>query len=125
VPYSYADLHRVLTRVRTTYDSAIGDDVLIFLDHYLNLIGNRFMNDATIDEPCQRIYKNHRRALDLIYERVGNPASAVLEEAESVVRKDPRWHVFYRAGNLFDFVPSSWLNWLPPIGLDRKDDPRS
>jgi PD-(D/E)XK nuclease superfamily len=125
VPYSYADIHRVLTRVRTTYHNAIGEDTRIFLDHYLSLIGNRFMSDANIDELCQRIYKNHRRALDLIYERVGNPASTVLAEAETVLRKDARWHVFYRAGNLLDFVPTAWLKWLPPVGLDRKDDPRS
>jgi PD-(D/E)XK nuclease superfamily protein len=125
VPYGYSDLHRVLTRVRDTYRDAIGEDVLTFLDHYLNLIGNRFMNDPKIDELCQRIYKNHRRALDLIYERVGNPASGTLAEVETLVRSDPRWHVFYRGGNLVDFVPSSWLSWLPPVGLDRKDDPRS
>ena len=125
VPYSYADIHRVLTRVRTTYHNAIGEDPLIFLDHYLSLIGNRFMHDPHIDELCQRIYKNHRRALDLIYERVGAPGSTVLAEAETVLRSDSRWHVFYRAGNLIDFVPAAWLKWLPPIGLDRKDDPQS
>lgn len=125
VAYSYADIHRVLTRVRTSYHNAIADDTLIFLDHYLSLIGNRFMNDPQIDELCQRIYKNHRRALDLIYERVGAPGSTVLAEAETVLRIDARWHVFYRARNLIDFVPAPWLKWLPPVGLDRKDDPQS
>ncbi len=125
VAYSYADIHRVLTRVRTSYHNAIADDTLIFLDHYLSLIGNRFMNDPQIDELCQRIYKNHRRALDLIYERVGAPGSTVLAEAETVLRNDARWHVFYRARNLIDFVPAPWLKWLPPVGLDRKDDPQS
>lgn len=125
VPYSYADIHRVITRVRTTYHNAIGEDVLVFLDHYLSLIGTRFMSDAKIDELCQRIYKNHRQALDLIFERVGSPTSGVLAEAESVLRDDPRWHVFYRASHVIDFVPKTWLEWLPPVGLDRKDDPRS
>ena len=125
VPYGYADLHRVLTRVQTTYRKAIGEEVLVFLDHYLSLIGARFMSDAKIDELCQRIYKNHRHALKLIFERVGSPTSGVLAEAETVLREDPRWHVFYRSGNTIDFVPKAWLEWLPPIGLDRKDDPRS
>jgi hypothetical protein len=125
VPYSYADIHRVLTRVRTTYNNAIGEDVLVFLDHYLSLIGTRFMNNEIIDELCQRIHKNHRRALELIFERVGSPASGVLAEADTVLREDPRWHVFYRQGNIIDFVPKAWLEWLPPVGLDRKDDARS
>lgn len=61
----------------------------------------------------------------MIFERVGNPASGVLAEVESQLRSDPRWHVFYRSGNFIDFVPESWLKWLPPLGLDRKDEPKS
>lgn len=125
VPYSYSDIYRVLHRVRNTYQNAIGEDVLVFLDHYLNLIGNRFMDNAQVDELCHRIYKNHRRALELIYERAGNPASGVLTEAEAVFQEDGRWHVFYRASNLIDFVPKTWLEWMPHIGLDSKDDPCS
>jgi hypothetical protein len=125
VPYGYADVHRVITRVRKTHGKAIGEEVLVFLDHYLDLIGARFMNDAKIDELCQRIYKNHRQALKLIYERVGSPTSSVLAEVETVLQEDPRWHMFYKSGNTVNFVPKAWLEWLPPIGLDRKDDPRS
>jgi hypothetical protein len=76
MPYSYTDIYGVFTRVLTTYRNAIGEDVLVFLDHYLNLIGNRFMNDPKIDELCQRIYKNHRQAMDLIWARVGSNPSA-------------------------------------------------
>jgi hypothetical protein len=125
VPYSYRDIHRVLSRVRTTYRNAIGADVLVFLDHYLNLIGSRFMDDPQIDQLCQKIYKNHRLALQLIYDRVGSPAAGVLAEAEAALREDSRWHVFYRGANLIDFVPAEWLSWLPEIGTDRKDNARS
>ena len=50
-------------------------------------------------------------ALDLIYERVGNPASGVLTDAEMVLREDPRWHVFYRASKHIDFVLREWLDY--------------
>lgn len=122
VPYSYADLHRVLSRVRHTYENAIGDDVLVFLDHYLNLIGTRFMDDPKINELCERIYKNHRQALELIYHRVGTPASSTAAEVEACLRDDARWHLFSRSGGTIDFVPKDWMAWLPPIGLDSKED---
>jgi hypothetical protein len=129
VAYSYSQVYRVLKRVRTTYNNAIGEDVLVFLNHYLNLIGTRFMNETEeskrIDDLCQRIYKNHRVALDLIYERVGSPAAGLLADVEMALREDPRWHVFYRASRYIDFVPNEWLAWLPRIGLDNSDDPRS
>lgn len=125
VSYSYGDVHRVLSRVRKTYENAIGDDVLIFLDHYLNLIGTRLMDDPQIDELCRRIYKNHRQALQLIFDRVGSPASGILSEVEDALREDDRWHVFYRTANLVDFIPRDWLTWLPAQGLDSREHPQS
>lgn len=125
IPYTYTDLHRVFSRVRRTHAHTIGDDVRVFVDHYLTLIGTRFMNDPTIDELCQRIYKNHRQALQLIYERVGSPGSGVIASVESAIRADERWQVFYRSGNLVDFVPAAWLAWLPPIGTGNKQYPQS
>ncbi len=58
--YTYEDIHRVLRRVRNANVASIGDDVLAFLDHYIRLIGSRFMDDPKLDELCQTIYKNHR-----------------------------------------------------------------
>lgn len=121
IPYTYEELLRVLKRVRDTNQSAIGDDVLVFLDHYLNLLGTRFMNDEKIDELCRQIYKNHRQALDLIWERVGSPESGIIAEIANVVDEDGRWHVCYRSSNYIEFVPKTWLVWLPTFGPE--DDP--
>lgn len=125
VSYRYADLYRVFSRVRNTCQQAIGDDVLVFLDHYLSLIGTHLMNNPQIDELCQRIYKNHRQALQLIFDRVGSPASRILGEIESVLREDERWYVFYRTSKFVDFVPKTWTEWLPPLGTNSKEYPQS
>jgi hypothetical protein len=125
ISYSYRDIYRVFTRVRETYHNAIGDDVLVFLDHYLGLIRNQLMTNPDIDALCQRIYKNHRQALDLIFARAGPPASRALADAEAAVRADDRFHVFYRTKAYVDFVPRDWLSWLPEIGMDWREDRRS
>lgn len=129
VSYSYGQIHRVLDRVRKTNENSIGEDVLVFLDHYLNLIGTRFMSETLeskrIDELCQRIYKNHRLALDLIFERVGSPSSGVLAHAEESLREDSRWHVYHRSRTQIDFIPKEWLDWMPKLGIDSSSDPRS
>ena len=65
------------------------------------------------------------RGLQLIYERVGTPASGTAAEVEACLRDDPRWHVFYRSGSNIDFVPKDWMTWLPPLGLDSKEHPQS
>jgi hypothetical protein len=65
--------------------------------------------------------QNHRQALDLIYERVGSPASPVLAEVATVLGEDQRWHVVWQPGHLVDFAPVAWREWLPPIGEDYDD----
>ena len=49
----------------------------------------------------------------------------MLAEVEAAIKDDPRWHVFYRSGSDVDFVPKDWMEWLPPIGIDRKEHPES
>jgi len=117
VPYSYGDLHRVLLRVRKANKTSIGGEVLTFLNHYLRLIRGRLMDDNKIVELCQRIYKNHRQALQLIYEHAGSPASGLLGEIERVIAEHPgQWHIVNKTSTQVQFVPRQWLDLFPPIG---------
>ena len=116
VSYTYADLHRVLTRVRKTNAASIGDDVLAFLDHYLRLIGSRFMDDPTIDELCQRIYRNHRQAIDLIVERGRPNIRAVVDSLAEMLNADDDLTVLStNAARSVFFLPKNWLQILPPV----------
>lgn len=112
VPYSYGDIHRVLSRIKRTASGSLGTDVGIFLDHYLNLIGSRLMDDPKIDELCKRIYTNHRRALDLIYERVESPASGLVGSAARWLAESGGWVVRDTRSRIVHFVPKSWVGSL-------------
>lgn len=124
VPYTYGDIHRILTRVRKTNATAIGEDVLAFLDHYLRLIGSQFMGDPKIDELCQRIYRNHRQALQLISERVGSPTAGLVADIAAIIEGDERYHFEHRTSKYVTFVPKSWIGMLPPIGARPNFDER-
>jgi len=124
VPYSYADIHRVLDRVRQSYRGAIGDDVTAFLEHYLRLIGTRFMNDPKIDELCQRIYANHRQALELIWERAGTAGSGLPSKISDLLREqEERWTILATTSRSVVFSPSSWRSLLPPLCERKMFDP--
>lgn len=117
VPYSYGDLHRVLERVRNANKTSIGDDVRAFLDHYLRLIRGRLMDDKKIVELCELIYKNHRQALQLIYEHAGSPAAGLLGEIERMIAEHSgQWHIVNKTSKLVNFIPQQWLDLFPPIG---------
>ena len=115
--YSYENIYAVLSRVRRTNEASIGDDVLVFLDHYLRLIGSRFMDDPKIDELCQRIYNNHRQAIDLIIERMGGPGKEIAALLEDLIKDDPRWIFISRSrhNNNVHFAHAQLVGSLPPI----------
>jgi len=123
--YSYADLHEVLTQTRRASGDQMGDDVRTFLDHYLRLIGSRFMEDVKIPELCRDIYRNHRQAIDLIFQAVraeGSPQlSAIRELVES---QADRWVVVRSTDREINFVPKPWYDIMPPIGSRPRSDPR-
>jgi hypothetical protein len=124
VPYSYGDVHRVLARARNANQNSIGDDVLAFLEHYLRLIKGRLMDDPAIAELCQRIYKNHRQALQLIYEHTGPGVTRMVGIAEEVLRSQPQWTIVRRPAQRVRFIPKEWLGMLPPIGKEATVDNR-
>jgi hypothetical protein len=114
--YTYRDIHQVLSRVRRANEGSVGGDVLTFLNHYLNMIGSRFMDDPEIDELCQTIYKNHRRAIDLIIERIGPNTSEAIRVIAEEVKNLPGWKFVNSGTRLVRIIPLPWQNLLPPIG---------
>ncbi len=116
IPYSYGDVHRVLQRCCQVYETSIGEDVLAFLRHYLRLIGSRFMENPEILELCQRIYRNHRQALDLIFQNCKSSASPLVRDIADMLRDDEDWwYVFNVTSRRVDFVPKSWIDRLPNL----------
>jgi hypothetical protein len=121
--YTYRDIHDVLRRVRRTNEASIGDDVRTFLDHYLTLLGSRFMDDPKIEELCQRIYKHHRQALELIFEHGGLGTGRVVRTCEQVVTGDSRFRLIVRTPQRFRFIPTKWEKMLPPVGKEASAGP--
>lgn len=116
VSFSYGELHRAFTRTRRANAGAIGGDVAVFLEHYLSLIGNRFMENVDIDKLCRQIYSNHKRALDLIWERVGTPGAGVIGAIKNWLDGQPEaWHQIRTKQREIELIPAAWDKMLPPI----------
>lgn len=124
VLYTYEDLHRSLARAVKQASGSLGADVAVVVNHYLDLIGTRFMENREIVELCQRIRANHRRAIDLIIEHTGGDAEPLLQAFADRVRKDfPGLVIAAVTSRDVRAVPKSWLEVLPSIGDG--EDPRA
>ncbi len=124
VPYSYADLYRVLRRLRKMASGSLGVDVAAFLDHYLTLVRSRMMSDPEIDELCRKIYKNHKAAIDLLIERVGTGHEEFAQLLEWL--DDPQASCFRRASGTSGvwMIPKGWVSRVSDeLGRPLKDAP--
>lgn len=68
VPASYAQVHRVLKECLAARAHLIGGEPKALLENYISLLEEKFMDQSKIAEIARTIYKQHRRALDVLFE---------------------------------------------------------
>ncbi len=65
---SYEQVIEVIESICDKYQSTMGNDIYTLMRHYVNLVRRHLVSNSEIAKLCQKIYKQHRQALDLIYE---------------------------------------------------------
>lgn len=79
VPISYTDiadtLHKTLNKIKSTSSSS----VVFAIEQYLQMIERHILEDTDISRLCKKIYKQHKHALDLIFEHRPDKASETYE----------------------------------------------
>jgi hypothetical protein len=116
---SYTDIARALKKLSP--DGALRPDVKMAIDHYVELIEKRIMPSKELIEACRQLYRQHRTALDLIYE---HGVESMLDQAYAEFRRshgDVSPALLSRKGFL-SFVPTTW-NHIP--GFDVADTSKS
>ncbi|HVU33846.1 MAG TPA: PD-(D/E)XK nuclease family protein [Opitutaceae bacterium] len=68
VSASYAQVHQALKECLRSRANAIGTEPKVLLENYLRLLEEKFMDESEIARTALRIYQQHRRALDVIFE---------------------------------------------------------
>jgi hypothetical protein len=67
-PLSYELISQCIDEICMQHAAKVNNDVKNLMTHYSNLIKRHIMSDSEIAQLCRKIYKQHRQALDLIYE---------------------------------------------------------
>ena len=68
IAFTYKDLVFVIENALGRRESQINNEIKLFVQHYLDMVRRRIVEDSELQELCRKLYKNHRRALDLIFE---------------------------------------------------------
>ncbi|HSR52206.1 MAG TPA: hypothetical protein VLV83_15375, partial [Acidobacteriota bacterium] len=64
--------------------------------------------DSEIADLCRRIYRQHQRALDLIFEHVPDLQQEVSSFLESLVNQEPSLELDYSSKSAVRFLPKTW-----------------
>ena len=68
IPIDYNLIADLVERLTETRASTLGPDVRILMTHYSQMLRRNIVSESEIAELCQKIYRKHQRALEMIYE---------------------------------------------------------
>jgi hypothetical protein len=80
------DTMRVVVEARR---STLGSAVITTLEHYATMIGRHIVGESEIARLCQQIYRQHKDALDLIFEHKPDLQMDLKTVLEEEIRKHP------------------------------------
>jgi len=104
-PLSYAVISEKLKSLKETWVPA--PDVQVAINHYVELIEKKIMPSKELIEACKQIYRQHRSALDLIYE---HGSESLLGQAyiEFQKKHTDLGNALILRKDTLSFIPTSW-----------------
>jgi hypothetical protein len=110
IAYSHARLLGVLDRIMKQRREQMPEAVVTFLTHYTDTLRRLTMQDNTLVELCQEIYRKHREAIKLIVEY--GEVSRFNEIASEIVSQAGDCEILYAAPKAIWFIPTSWAQFV-------------
>jgi PD-(D/E)XK nuclease superfamily len=89
LPVEYRQICNLLESLAESRASTLGAEVLIVIRHYTQMLRRYIMSESQIIELSQRIYRKHRRALDLIYEHRPDRQAVIRDILEGLIKQTP------------------------------------
>ncbi len=114
IAYSYARLLEVLDRIMKQRHEQMPEAVVTFLTHYTNTLRRLTMQDNTLVELCQKIYRKHREAIKLIVEY--GEVSSFNDIVTEILSHDEDCEILRAYPKQLWFIPHSWAKSVPENG---------
>lgn len=122
IPLSYNDIVTLVEQLQKRKQDIVGDEIYSFINHYKEILRRHIVEDSEIQEICRKIYKKHKKALDLIYEFRPDKASEIHEILLEILNAEPnvtlepssKRHVRF-IPKILDFLPKAGSGWTSRI----------
>ncbi|WP_008316850.1 PD-(D/E)XK nuclease family protein [Leptolyngbya sp. PCC 6406] len=105
---SYGTIAAIIEKICEEHQSGLSSDIAISMRHYVDLIRRHLMSESDIAELCRKIYKQHRQAIDLIYEHRPDLRSDIEAYLSQLIQE------FSGSANLeLDSIYGRWIRFVP------------
>lgn len=110
----------IVSLIETLFErrkSQMNDDVVLFIQHYTEMLKRYIMEESEVQVLCEKLYKKHQKALDLIYKYRPDIYSDVQSILEEIIDENPALVRDHCSRTAIRFIPKS-LDFFPKVGKD-------
>jgi len=112
---NYDDIIKIITHIIENKSTSIGEEILIFISHYREMFRRYIMENSEIQEICKKIYKKHKKALDLIFEYKPDLLMEINECLIEIIKKDSELIPDYSSKSYIRFITKK-MDFIPREG---------
>ncbi|ALO34614.1 hypothetical protein CMT41_07700 [Colwellia sp. MT41] len=111
VAISYEDISEILHKTLKKVKSTSSNSVVFAIEQYLQMIERHILEDTDISKLCKKIYKQHKQALDLIFEHRPDKASETYDLLSKYLEKNQETlniDLAHSSKSYVRFSPKEW-----------------
>ncbi|RME60142.1 hypothetical protein D6779_02720 [Candidatus Parcubacteria bacterium] len=108
IPISYRQIAGVIENIVERRASTLNPDVRTLMMHYVQMLRRYIVKDTEIEELCQKIYRKHQRALDLIYQHRLDLQQEIHDLLELLIQEAEGLKLAHFTKMHVRFLPSEW-----------------
>ncbi|MHA1499989.1 MAG: PDDEXK-like family protein [Promethearchaeota archaeon] len=112
---NYHDIIKIISHIIENKSTSIGQEVLIFISHYREMFRRYIMENSEIQEICRKIYKKHKKALDLIFEYKPDLLMEINECLTEIIKNDPDLILDFSSKSYIRFITKK-IDFIPRRG---------
>lgn len=115
IPIDYSQIIQLIDKLIHQKKDKTNIDIIQFIIHYKKMLKRYVMADSEIQQICKSIYKNHKRALKLIFDHKPDIYLNVYEDLIRIIKEDKDLILDNSSKGHIRFLPKS-LDYIPKLG---------
>lgn len=108
IAIEYSLICAILEDLIESKEATLNSEVVVMVRHYTQMLRRHIMDNSEIADLCQRIYRKHQQALDLIYEHRPDRQTTIREMCEELIKQQSDLIPDDAVKNYIRFIPKSW-----------------